>query len=121
MMTGILILEVLYTVLGGMVSIVITDFIQFVFLGIGTVLITAFTIYSAGWEHMYHAVLTNRGAAGFDPIANSDFGWSYIIFQILMWLAVDTCWQTTAMRTFSTKDPETSGRVLQWTGFIFLG
>jgi SSS family solute:Na+ symporter len=121
MMTGILILEVLYTVLGGMVSIVITDFIQFVFLGIGTVLITGYTIYTAGWDHMYQAVLTNRGAAGFDPIANTDFGWSYIIFQILMWMAVDTCWQTTAMRTFSTKDPETSGKVLQWTGFIFLG
>ena len=121
MMTGILILEVLYTVLGGMVSIVITDFIQFVFLGIGTVLITGFTIYKAGWDNMYHAVLTNRGPAGFDPLINSDFGWSYIIFQILMWLAVDTCWQTTAMRTFSTKDPETSGKVLQWTGFIFLG
>jgi solute:Na+ symporter, SSS family len=121
MMTGILILEVLYTVLGGMVSIVITDFIQFVFLGIGTVLITAFTIYTAGWEHMYQAVLANRGDAGFSPLVNSNFGWGYIVFQILMWLAVDTCWQTTAMRTFSTKDPETSGRVLQWTGFIFLG
>jgi SSS family solute:Na+ symporter len=121
MMTAILILEVLYTVLGGMVSIVITDFIQFVFLGIGTVLITLFTIYSAGWENMYHAVQTNLGPAGFSPLVNQDFGWSYILFQILLWLAVDTCWQTTAMRTFSTKDPATSGKVLQWTGFIFLG
>ncbi len=36
-------------------------------------------------------------------------------------MAVDTCWQTTAMRTFSTKDPETSRKVFSWTGFIFLG
>src|SRR5262249_43937157 len=100
---------------------VITDFIQFVFLGIGTVLITGFTIYSAGWDNMYQAVMTHRGAAGFDPILNSDYGWSYIVYQILMWLALDTCWQTTAMRTFSTTDPETSSRVLKWTGFIFLG
>jgi SSS family solute:Na+ symporter len=121
MMTGILILEVAYTVLGGMVSIVITDFIQFVFLGIGTVLITGFTIHTVGINHMYQAVVANRGLAGFSPLANPDFGWGYIVFQILMWLAVDTCWQTTAMRTFSTKDPATSGKVLQWTGFIFLG
>ncbi len=121
MMTGILVLELLYTVLGGMVSIVITDFIQFVFLGIGTVLITGFTIYKAGWEHMYQAVLTNRGDPGFSPITNPDYGWGFIIFQILLWLAVDTCWQTTAMRTFSTKDPETSRKVFSWTGFIFLG
>jgi len=121
MMTAILILEVAYTVLGGMVSSVITDFIQFVFLGIGTVLITGFTIYTVGLDHMYQAVAVNRGLAGFSPLANPDFGWGYIAFQILLWLAVDTCWQTTAMRTFSTKDPETSGKVLQWTGFIFLG
>jgi SSS family solute:Na+ symporter len=121
MMTGILLLELLYTVLGGMVSIVITDFIQFVFLGIGTILITGFTIYKAGWENMYHAVMVNRGPEGFNPITNPDYGWGFIIFQILLWLAVDTCWQTTAMRTFSTKDPETSRKVLSWTGFIFLG
>jgi SSS family solute:Na+ symporter len=121
MMTGILILEVVYTVLGGMVSIVITDFIQFVFLGIGTVLITGFTIYKAGWDNMFHAVMINRGDAGFSPLVNSDFGWGFIIFQILLWMAVDTCWQTTAMRTFSTRDPETSKKVFSWTGFIFLG
>jgi SSS family solute:Na+ symporter len=121
MMTGILILEVLYTVLGGMVSIVITDFIQFVFLGIGTILITGFTIYKAGWDNMFHAVMTNRGDAGFNPLTNTDFGWGFIIFQILLWMAVDTCWQTTAMRTFSTRDPETSKKVFSWTGFIFLG
>ena len=121
MMTSILLLELLYTVLGGMVSIVITDFIQFVFLGIGTILITGFTIYKAGWEHMYQAVLVNRGDAGFNPITNPDYGWVFILFQVLLWLAVDTCWQTTAMRTFSTKDPETSRKVFSWTGFIFLG
>ena len=121
MMTGILLLELLYTVLGGMVSIVITDFIQFVFLGIGTVLITGFTIYKAGWEHMYQVVLINRGEGGFNPLINPDYGWGFIIFQILLWMAVDTCWQTTAMRTFSTKDPETSRKVFSWTGFIFLG
>ncbi len=55
------------------------------------------------------------------PITNPDYGWGFIIFQMLLWLAVDTCWQTTAMRTFSTKDPETSRKVFSWTGFIFLG
>jgi SSS family solute:Na+ symporter len=36
-------------------------------------------------------------------------------------MSVDTCWQTTAMRTFSTRSPETSKKVFFWTGFIFLG
>ena len=119
-MTGILLLELVYTVLGGMVSIVITDFIQFVVLGIGTILVTIWSIHSVGID-----TCTSRarrwGSRGFSPLANPDYGWAYMIFQILVWLAVDTCWQTTAMRTFSTQDPETSKRVFSWTGFIFLG
>ncbi len=120
-MTAILILELVYTVLGGMVSIVITDFIQFVALSLGTVLVTLYSIHVVGWGRMHDAVGKTMGADGFSPISNPEYGWSYIIFQVLIWLAVDTCWQTTAMRTFSTRDPETSRRVFSWTGFIFLG
>jgi SSS family solute:Na+ symporter len=120
-MTVILFLELFYTVLGGMVSVVITDFIQFVMLSIGTVLVTGYVIYTVGWSNMQHAVLTNMGDKGFNPLTNADYGGAYILFQILLWMAVDTCWQTTAMRTFATKDPETSKKVFFWTGFIFLG
>lgn len=120
-MTVILFLELLYTVLGGMVSIVITDFIQFVMLSLGTILVTIYVIWTIGWRHMQDAVLANLGSDGFSPLTNMDYGWAFIVFQILLWMAVDTCWQTTAMRTFATKDPETSKKVFFWTGFIFLG
>jgi len=120
-MTGILLLELLYTVLGGMVSIVITDFIQFVALSIGTILVTIWSIHAAGILRMYNAVNHAMGAGGFNPLTNPDYGWAYIAFQVLIWLAVHTCWQTTAMRTFSTRSPEVSKRVFSWAGFIFLG
>ena len=48
-MTGILLLELVYTVLGGMVSIVITDFIQFVALSVGTILVTLWSVHAAGF------------------------------------------------------------------------
>src|SRR5439155_1678001 len=120
-MTGILILELIYTVLGGMVSVVITDFIQFVALSLGTLLVTVYSIYSVGWGNMYDAVFKTMGAEGFSPILNPEYGWSYIIFLIVGSLAGDTCWQAVAMRTFSTRDPETSRKVFSWTGFVFLG
>ena len=120
-MTGILLLELVYTVLGGMVSIVITDFIQFVALSLGTVLVTTWSIHVVGWNKMHDVVWNTMGSSGFSPISNPQYGWAYIAFQILLWLAVDTCWQTIAMRTFSTRDPETSRRVFSWTGFIYLG
>jgi SSS family solute:Na+ symporter len=104
-----------------MVSVVITDFLQFIFLGAGIILVTLFAIGTVGWERMYDAVASNLGAGGFNPLANAEYGFGYIAFQLLLWVAVDTCWQTTAMRTFSTRDPETSRKVFQWTGFIYLG
>lgn len=120
-MTGILLLELIYTVLGGMVSIVITDFIQFVALSLGTILVTVWSVHAAGFGRMYHAVQQTMGDGGFSPLTNPQYGWAYIIFQILVWLAIHTCWQTTAMRTFSTRSPEVSRRVFSWAGLIFLG
>lgn len=120
-MTAILLLELLYTVLGGMVSIVITDFIQFVALSVGTILVTVRAVRAAGMQRMYESVRSTMGLGGFSPLASPDYGWAYIIFQVLVWLAIHTCWQTTAMRTFSTRSPEVSKRVFSWAGFIFLG
>ena len=107
-MTGILLLELVYTVLGGMVSIVITDFIQFVALSVGTILVTLWSVHATGFTRMYDAVRQTMGSGGFNPFTNPDYGWAYIAFQVLIWLAVHTCWQTTAMRTFSTRSPEIS-------------
>lgn len=120
-MTVILLLEIVYTVLGGMVSIVITDFIQFVMLSVGTILVTVYAIAATGWEKLFQSVASTMGEPGFNPVTNPDYGWAYILFQLLLWMSVNTCWQTTAMRTFSTRDPETSRKVFFWTGFIYLG
>ena len=120
-MTGILLLELLYTILGGMVSVVITDFIQFIVLTAGAVVVTGISIYSAGWQHMHDAVWRVMGPRGFDPFSSPQFGWAFIAFQLVFWMALSTCWQTTAMRTFSTRDAEISKKVFTWTGFIFLG
>jgi len=120
-MTGVLLLELTYTVLGGMVSIVITDFIQFGALSIATVLVTAFSVYVAGWGRMHNTVAASLGTVGFNPFVNPSYGWPFVAFQILYWFAVDTCWQTTAMRTFSSLDSKIGSRVFTWTGFIFLG
>ena len=120
-MTGILALELIYTVLGGMVSIVITDFIQFIALSLGTILVTVYASHVVGLGKMYSTVANTMGIEGFSPILNHEYGWAFIIFQILLWMAVDTCWQTTAMRTFSARDPEVSRKVFSWTGIIYLG
>jgi len=120
-MTVILLLELVYTVLGGMVSVVITDFLQYILLSVATILVSIYAVHFAGWENIVHKVRDTMGAAGFSPIVSPKFGWTFIIWQALLWLSIVTCWQTTAMRVFSARSPETSKRVMTWTGFIFLG
>jgi SSS family solute:Na+ symporter len=120
-MTAILVLELMYTVVGGMVSVVITDFVQYVLLSVATILVSIYAVYYAGWGNIVAKVSDTMGAAGFDPILNPRFGWTFLIWQVLLWFSLHTCWQSTAMRMFSTKDPATSKRVMSWTGFIYLG
>jgi solute:Na+ symporter, SSS family len=120
-MTVILLLELLYTVLGGMVAVVITDFLQYALLSVATILVTLYAVHSAGWGNIVHKVTATMGLRGFSPLASPKFGWTFLVWQVLLWLSVVTCWQTTAMRIFSTRSPEISKRVMTWTGFIFLG
>ncbi|HKF59530.1 MAG TPA: sodium:solute symporter family protein [Blastocatellia bacterium] len=120
-MTVILILEVLYTVVGGMVSVVITDFLQYVLLSVATILVSIYAVHYAGWNNIVDKVSGTMGLAGFNPLVNPKFGLTFLIWQLLLWFSIHTCWQTTAMRMFSTKTPEISRRVMTWTGFIYLG
>jgi SSS family solute:Na+ symporter len=120
-MVGILLLEMAYTVLGGMVSIAVTDFIQYVVLSVATLLISGLVVWTLGWGKLVATVSLQMGPIGFNPFAHPEFGWSFVLWQILQWTAGNTCWQTTAMRTFSLRDPKLTRRVYTWTGFIFLG
>jgi solute:Na+ symporter, SSS family len=120
-MVGILLLELVYTVLGGMVSVVITDFLQYVLLSVATIVVTIYAVNSAGWANIVDKVTTVMGPAGWDPLENPKFGWTFLIWQVLHWFAMCACWQTTAMRMFSTNSPETAKKVMTWTGVIFLG
>jgi solute:Na+ symporter, SSS family len=100
---------------------VITDFLQYVLLSIATIVVTIYAVHHAGWAAMVTKVSSTLGRAGFDPIASPKFGITFLLWQILLWFSLHTCWQTTAMRIFSTRSPEISKRVMTWTGFIFLG
>ena len=120
-MTVILLLELAYTVVGGMVSVVITDFIQYLLLSAATILVTIFAVHHVGWNHIVSKVTATMGPSGFDPLKQPKFGLTFLFWQVLLWFSIHTCWQTTAMRVFSTKNAETSRRVMTWTGFIFLG
>ena len=110
-----------YTMLGGMVSVIINDFIQYVMMAIGMGIVTWFAYSHTGWQEIVTSVQTTYGAEGFDPFLSSKLGIIFILWQLLLWFAVNTIWQTSAMRIFSVKDTDTVKKTLQWSGIAFIG
>src|SRR5260370_4242487 len=104
-----------------MVSIVITDFMQYILLSLATILVTLYAVRNTGFDNIVDKVEKIMGPGGFSPIQSPRFGWTFLIWQVLLWVSLSTCWQTTAMRMMSTKGPETGKKVMTWTGVIFLG
>jgi Na+/proline symporter len=118
-MAALLLVALAYTALGGMVSLIVTNYLQYVFLAAGTVVVTLVFLREVGWAAMVGAVEGHMGGQGFDPVA--DLGLGFILWQVLLWVALMTVWQSVAMRTFSTKDPAVGKKMFTLTGFLFLG
>jgi len=51
-MTGLLAVVLVYTVLGGMISVLITDYLQFLVMGAGIVITSVLVISSVGWSDL---------------------------------------------------------------------
>jgi len=120
LMIGLLIFVLIYTVVGGMVSVVITDYFQFIILFTGILLTTYFAINSVGYGNIIQNVQAQYGAGGFNPFISKDLGWSFII-----WLSIGSIfgglWPPALSRALSTTDSETSRKTYLFIGFSFLG
>src|SRR5439155_13204234 len=57
-MTALLVGVAAYTILGGMLSVLVTDFLQFVVMSFGMIVVTALILSRVGWEQLVSTVLT---------------------------------------------------------------
>lgn len=120
MMTALLVAVAAYTILGGMLSVLVTDFLQFVVMSAGLLVVTVLILMKVGWTTLVKTVETHYGAGGFNPIVNPDMGWSYVIFYSMQTLAAVLTWQTTIQRLLAAKDTATGQRVYTRTSFFFV-
>ncbi len=120
MMTALLVGVAIYTILGGMLSVLVTDFLQFVVMSAGLIVTTFLILGKVGWGAMVDAVEAHHGAGGFNPFANPTMGWSYVIFNTLLNTAAVLTWQTQIARVLSAKDSSTGRKVYTRTSFFFV-
>jgi SSS family solute:Na+ symporter len=120
-MMGLLLLMVTaYTILGGMLSVLITDFLQFVVMSIGLLIVSILILKNVGWERIVTAAQTKNGAAAFNPFINKTLGWQYVVFQCLLNTAATLTWQTVIARVLAAKDARTGQQVFTRTSFFFV-
>jgi SSS family solute:Na+ symporter len=119
-MTVLLALVAIYTILGGMLSVLVTDFLQFVVMSVGLLVVTILILYQVGFARLAQTVSQHFGAGGFSPLANESLGWPFIIEQILGNTAATLTWQTTIARLLSAKDARTGRQVYTRTSFFFV-
>jgi SSS family solute:Na+ symporter len=120
LMTAMCILMLIYTVLGGMVSIVIVDYTQFVVLGGATVIATVWVLTHVSFGDITSAVLEHRGLAGLNPVAPDGYGWLYVFWMIYMGVAAGSLWATATARALSSRNADVAQKLYGWASITFL-
>jgi len=120
-MAALLALVLVYTVIGGMISVVITDYIQFVVLSIGILVTGWLAIASVGWDNLFETVQTQfKGNSGFNPVASeSDFGWEYVGWMFFLGIVNCALWPTAVARALAMESTTALKRQYMWSSISF--
>ena len=117
----LLILVLIYTMLGGMLSVIVTDYFQFVVLSLGLIFCVFYSIYILGWDNIFNSVevLANeQGKTVYNPFISK--GSSYIVFQVILAFVSAVVWPTAITRALTMKNSETVKKQYIWSSISFL-
>lgn len=123
-MVVLLTIVLLYTLVGGMVSVIITNYIQYALLSFGMIFITVVGFLKLDWGGIVQSVNVSIGEKGINPfwpsITSSEFGVGFLVWQIMFWIALLVGWQAISMRLFSSKNSRIGQKIYTWSGLMFL-
>lgn len=115
------ILVLIYTCLGGMVSVVVSDYVQFVVLSFALVLASVLAVVDLGWTNIFETVQAEMGRGGFDPtVSESGFGWEYVIWMGFLGLVSCGIWPTSVARALAMDSPKAVKRQYMLTSVSFM-
>jgi SSS family solute:Na+ symporter len=121
MMTFLCVLVLIYTVLGGMISVVLTDYIQFVILAVGMIVVSCLIVAHLGWESIFSTVADTMGDKGFNPLVSEGaFGPEYVAWQGVVGLISCAIWPTAVARALAMESTAAVKRVYLWSSISFL-
>lgn len=120
-MVGLLVLVLIYTVIGGMISVVITDYIQFVVLSIGILVTAAYAISEVGLENIFGTLDTHfKGDSAFNPLsAEGDFGVEYVAWMGFLGIVNCALWPTAVARALAMESTAAVRKQFTWSSVSF--
>jgi len=120
-MLGLLLLVLVYTTLGGMISVILTDYVQFVVLSFSLLVATFLAVNKLGWDHIFETVRTVHGDAGFDPtLEGTGFGWSYVLWMVVTaGLVGGAVWPTAVARALAMESESSLKKQYCWSSVSF--
>lgn len=120
-MSIMLSMVLVYTVLGGMVSVVLNDFMQFVVLSIGMLIGSFFAIDTIGWDNLFKAPETVDRISWFSPVSEgSGFGTVYVLFMVVLTFSAGALWQSGTLRALSAKTPKIAKQLYAWSSISYM-
>ena len=127
-MTGLLLLVLFYTVLGGMVSVVITDLIQFFVLGIGMLIVTGFVVGHVSIDGLAAVVTEHNGY--YNPFSSHNpspiqgggggIGPLKLLEQAVVIFTAIMLWPSGVSRTLSVKSSDVAQKLYLYSTVPFL-
>lgn len=120
-MITLIVLVLFYTILGGMVSVVIMDYIQFSVLSMGLLFVVFLTLQTFSWDQMVGVVEQHKGMGGFDPtVKENGFGPAYMSWQAVIGLVSCAIWPTAVTRALSARSSDVVRRQYIFSSVSFL-
>lgn len=120
-MTIMIVIVVLYTILGGMFSVVVTDYMQFVVLSLGIFVALIAVLTQVDLSTISQAVIGNYGEAGINPLVNPRFGWMFIVWIFISNIAAGALWQPGTSKALASENPQVARKVFFYTSLTFAG
>ena len=120
-MTVMTLLVLIYTVLGGMISIVLSDFMQFIVMSVGMIVGSVYVINNIGWTKLFEAPATVEAGSWFNPLSSgSGFGILYVAFMSIQLFSAGALWQSGTMRALSAKSPKVAKQIYAFCSISYL-
>ena len=120
MMTLMLVIVATYTILGGMLSVLVTDYLQFIVMSLALVTITLLFLFQFGWINLTDHLQTEYGPRAFNPFHGGAYPFERIVLDFVIAFAAVLTWQTVIVRVLAARTSKIGQKIYMSTSPFFL-